>query len=139
VAAYMHGNLAIEERQSQKPKIKETRRVVTRPRALPMQEKLLYLFTVCICVVVAGVIIWRYAQIYDMNNKIQIIESNIQKLEAENSSLKHQIDKMNKPDQMMSDAKELGLGPSEEGQTVRIGVNSQAAGQKSGGKMALGR
>lgn len=97
--AYIHGNLAVEQKTApqQRVKLKETTKIVRRTKTLPIQEKLLYLFTVAVCVAVAGVIIFRYAQIYEMNVSIQNIEAQIQKLEAENRSLKHQVDALSDP------------------------------------------
>jgi cell division protein FtsL len=109
MAAYIHGNLAVEQKSSQRVKMKETRKVVTRSKSLPVQEKLLYLFTVIVCVLVAGVIIWRYAQIYEMNTRIQQIEKNIKLLEAENSALKHKVEELSGPDRMLEEAKKRGM------------------------------
>ncbi|MFC4808281.1 cell division initiation protein [Paenibacillus sp. GCM10023250] len=70
--AYMNGNLALQPKRKpeQKPSYRETKKVVVKRRSIPVQEKLLYLFTILCCVVVAGVIIFRYAQIYQMEQKI---------------------------------------------------------------------
>ncbi|MEK8129715.1 cell division protein FtsL [Paenibacillus filicis] len=116
--AYMHGNLAVEQRteQQQKPKVQETKRVVYRRKTLPLQEKLLYLFTVAICVVVAGVIIFRYAQIYEMSSQIRTIEQKITKLESENSILKQKLDAAIEPHRMLEQAKELGFSTADPNQ-----------------------
>lgn len=122
MSAYVHGNLAVEEKQTAagRVKIKETRRVVYRTSRLPVQEKLLYLFTVFVCVAVAGVIIWRYAQIYQMNTRIHEIELQIKHLEAENSSLKEKVAKLQEPNQLMKEAQSRGLSQTPEGSVIRI-------------------
>lgn len=124
--AYIHGNLAVEQRTEQQVKAKETKRVVQRNKTLPLQEKLLYLFTVAICVVVAGLIIWRYAQIYEMNANIRSIEQQIAKLEAENSILKQKVDALSEPHRMLEKAKELGFVTPEPDQ-VKTNKNKAAA------------
>ncbi|MCZ8518768.1 MULTISPECIES: septum formation initiator family protein [Paenibacillus] len=109
--AYMHGNLATQQpqRPEKKIRIKETKKVVVRSKSLPVQEKLLYLFTVVICVMVAGLIIWRYAQIYEMNQKILAMEQEIKKIEAANIILKQQVDKLSDPIELEKQAEKLGL------------------------------
>ncbi|MCC2687139.1 MAG: cell division initiation protein, partial [Paenibacillaceae bacterium] len=94
MAAYIHGNLAIEQKSTTiKEKAREVRRV-PQQRTLPIQEKLLYLFTVAVCVAVACVVVWRYAQIYEMSSQIHSIQQRIDKLEAENSALKQEVGKL---------------------------------------------
>lgn len=132
MAAYIRGNLAVEERQSpsQRVKIKETRRVVYRTSRLPIQEKLLYLFTVLICVLVAGTVIWRYAQIYQMNTRIHSVEKQITRLEAENNALKEKLSKMMNPELYMKEAVQAGLVPITDADFVR--VPAQVKGQSDG-------
>lgn len=132
MAAYVRGNLAVEERQSpsQRVKIKETRKVVYRASRLPMQEKLLYLFTVLVCVVVACVVIWRYAQIYQMNARIHNVETQISQLEVENNALKEKLSKMMNPEMYMQEAAQAGLVPITDSNFVR--VPAEAAGQSGG-------
>lgn len=107
----MHGNLATQQpqRPEKKVRIKETKKVVVRSKTLPVQEKLLYLFTVVVCVMVAGLIIWRYAQIYEMNQKILAMEQSIKEIEAQNVILKQQVDKLSDPLELEKQAKLLGL------------------------------
>lgn len=122
MASYVHGNLAVEERQipAQRVKIKETRKVVYRTSRLPVQEKLLYLFTVLVCVIVAGIVIWRYAQIYQINTRIHNVEKQIVQLEAENSALKEKISKMSDPDQLRNDIQKFGLTDINDRNLVRV-------------------
>jgi cell division protein FtsL len=128
--AYMHGNLAVEQRPEQKPKVQETKKVVYRRKTLPLQEKLLYLFTVAICVVVAGVIIFRYAQIYEMSAQIKTIEQQITRLESENSILKQKLDAAMEPHRMLQQAKELGFNTAEPNQ-VKSNTDKAANGKST--------
>jgi cell division protein FtsL len=121
MSAYIHGNLAIEERQQQpKVKIRETKKTVYRKSAIPAQEKLLYLFTIAICVIVAGVIIFRYAQIYEVNTKIQQIEQQIEQLKVENTTLKIEVAKLQDPDRMLQKGIELGMISPADDQVVEV-------------------
>ncbi|TDF96692.1 cell division protein FtsL [Paenibacillus piri] len=124
--AYMHGNLAVEQRTEQKAAVKETKKVVYRNKSIPVQEKLLYLFTVLVCVAVASLIIWRYAQIYEMNTKILKLENDIQLLQAENSVLKHKVESLSTPDRLRQEAQKLGMVPPEDKQISKVPIKSTA-------------
>lgn len=116
--AYMQGNLALEQKQAQRPlpkvKMKETTKVVYRHKSLPAQEKMLYLFTVALCVAVASVIIWRYAAIYQMNAHILQMQKEIRQIQAENSALKQEMEKLQSPERLGVEAQRLGLKPQDE-------------------------
>ncbi|MFK7693385.1 cell division protein FtsL [Paenibacillus sp. HJGM_3] len=131
MSAYIHGNLALEPKEVRKPQIKETKKTVYRRRPIPVQEKLLYLFTVLICVVVAGVIIWRYAQIYEMNTRIQMIEKEVKALQVENNKLKLEISKAQDPKRLQDMANQYGLGPNEK-QVSQVGQVNSANSANSG-------
>jgi len=136
--AYIHGSLAVEQKSGQKKvSIKETKKVVYRSKSLPVQEKLLYLFTVLVCVAVASLIIWRYAQIYEMNSKILRLETDIQKLQAENGLLKRKVDGLSSPDRLRQEAIRLGMVPADDKQVSKVAPqptgapsNETAANQK---------
>ncbi|PYI54581.1 cell division protein FtsL [Paenibacillus flagellatus] len=114
MSAYINGNLAIEQKPVKKAKVQEQKKVVVKRKSIPVQEKLLYLFTVIVCVLVAGVIIWRYAQIYEMNTRMQKIESQIKALQIENNKLKLEITKYQDPKRLLDQAKQLGLVPNDD-------------------------
>jgi cell division protein FtsL len=137
--AYIHGSSATQPRTAPNTKvtIKETKRIVYRNKSLPVQEKLLYLFTVLVCVAVASLIIWRYAQIYDMNTRIMDLESRTEKLQAENSVLKHKVESLSSPDRLRTEAGKFGLVPPEDKQISKVSgkesttpSNATAANQK---------
>lgn len=114
MSAYINGNLAIEPNPAPKKKPQQQKKVVVRRKTIPVQEKLLYLFTVLVCVIVAGAIIWRYAQIYELNTRMQQIESQIKTLQIENNKLKLEITKYQDPKRLLDQAKQLGLVPNED-------------------------
>lgn len=110
--SYIQGNLALDQKRTvpaAKVKIKETTKVVYRNKSLPTQEKMLYLFTVLLCVLVAGVIIWRYASIYQMNASILKMQGEIREIQAQNSALKQEVEKLQSPDRMKEEAVRLGF------------------------------
>lgn len=130
MSAYIHGNLALEPKNSTKPKGREAKKIVYRKRPIPVQEKLLYLFTILICVVVAGTIIWRYAQIYEMNTRIQMIEKEIKTLQVENNKLKLEISKAQDPKRLQDLANQYGLA-AHENQVNQVTQSNSAATKKA--------
>ncbi|WP_317618321.1 cell division protein FtsL [Paenibacillus sp. PL91] len=122
----MNGNLALQpkRKQDQQTVIKETKRLVKSRKSLPVQEKLLYMFTVLMCVVVAGVIIFRYAQIYDMNLDIKNLKSESQTMNIEMEDLKKQVEMLSDPERIRKIAESQGMVSSIEGGiTVNTGDN----------------
>lgn len=117
---YVQGNLALKEKRNEQPLYREERRVVRRKKTIPTGEKLFYLFAVLICVAAAGLVIFRYAQIYEVNAKIQQMEKEIQRLEDENNTLQLEVNVLNDPKRLIEKAKMLGLRPAEEGELSEI-------------------
>lgn len=122
--AYINGNLALQpkRKQEQDYKIRETKKKVIKRKSLPVQEKLLYLFTVLVCVVVAGVIIFRYAQIYDMNLQIRQLTNEQQTMNVEMADLKRQVEMLSDPERIRKMAETQGMASSsDKGITVKKG------------------
>jgi cell division protein FtsL len=115
--AYVNGNLALQPKQKQEDQteVVHTKRVVVTRRSLPVQEKLLYLFTVLVCVVVAGVIISRYAQIYTMNVEIKQLNSNLKTVSVELEDLKKQVETLGDPERIRKLAETQGMVSSTDG------------------------
>ncbi|MCP3771957.1 cell division protein FtsL [Paenibacillus sp. MZ04-78.2] len=131
--AYIQGNLAVEQRTENKAKVKERKKIVYRNKSLPVQEKLLYLFTVAVCVVVAGVIIWRYAQIYEMSSSIKNVEQKIAQLEAENSVLKQKVDALSDNQRLEEEARSRGFSVADPNLTKPQG-STRSSGQSVASK-----
>jgi cell division protein FtsL len=123
LAGYMHGNLALDDRNERTIKTRETKQAAVRKQMIPAQEKLLYLFTIMICVVVAGVIIFRYAQIYEVNTRVQQIEAKIEQLENENRTLKLSVRKLQEPKRLIEMGEALGFVPSAEEKITQVVSN----------------
>jgi len=72
-----YGNLALRpERVEEKQPIREQRQQPAKPpaqrkRSIPIGEKLIYLITIVAVACVAGIVIFRYAQIYQVNSHLQ--------------------------------------------------------------------
>jgi len=121
---YVQGNLALKPKRNTQAEYLETRRTVKRKKSIPTREKLLYLFSVGICVAVAGLVIFHYAQIYEVNAKIQQVEKEIKMIESENANLKLEVNKQSDPKLLIEKAKLLGLQPSDEQNISEIPNNS---------------
>ncbi|ALA43065.1 MULTISPECIES: hypothetical protein [Paenibacillus] len=124
--AYTRGNLAVKERarqeQVQQQRYRETTKVVTRRRELPIREKLLYLLTLVACIVIAGMLISRYAHIYQINYSINTASKDISKLQTNIAQLKIQKERLE--NQIVPTAKQQGyIEPTRE----PIRVEKQAA------------
>ncbi|GKU78359.1 cell division protein FtsL [Paenibacillus sp. L3-i20] len=115
--AYVNGNLALQPKRKpqQKQVIRETKRTLVKRKSLPVQEKLLYLFTVLICVVVAGIIIFRYAQIYDMNLQIKKMNAEYHAMNIEVEDLKKQVEMLGDPERIRKMAELQGMVSNLEG------------------------
>lgn len=124
---YVQGNLALKEQHETRTVYREERRVVRRKKSIPTKEKLFYLFAVLICVAAAGLVIFRYAQVYEVNAKIQQMEKEIQRLEEENNTLQLEVNVLNDPKRLIEKAKLLGLRQAEEGELSEIPNRSHLA------------
>jgi cell division protein FtsL len=124
---YYDGNLALSQKKKPQVTYKETKRIVRRKKSIPIQEKLLYLFTIIACVIVAGLVIFRYAQIYEVNAKLQQMEQQIQLLEAENGTLELEVNLLQDPKRLIDKAKQLGLRSSAEEDISEIPLGSRIA------------
>lgn len=111
MAAYMHGSLAVDEHREQRRnvRVRETRKVVVRKHQVPAREKLFYLVAIMICVIVAGTIIYKQAQIYEVNTNIQHIEKEIERLEMQNKALVLSVRKMQEPNKLYEMGLEMGF------------------------------
>lgn len=126
---YVQGNLAVKEQRETHAAYREELRVVRRRKPIPTKEKLFYLFAILICVAAAGLVIFRYAQVYEVNAKIQQMEKEIQRLEEENNTLQLEVNVLNDPKRLIEKAKLLGLRQAEEGELSEIPDRSQLKGR----------
>ncbi|MBJ6363150.1 cell division protein FtsL [Paenibacillus sp. GCM10012307] len=118
--AYMHGNLALKpKKQPEQPRVQRKQTVVRR-KSIPVQEKLLYLFTILVCVFVAGAIIFRYAQIYQINLDIKELNRQQVEMSADIKELQKQVEQLSDPEVIRKKAMDQGMVQSEEPITVKV-------------------
>jgi cell division protein FtsL len=105
-----YGNLALqperagESAQQQRGAVRRTRR-----RTLPVGEKLLYLLTVALLVAVAGVVIYRYAEIYQMNRTIQEYRLEHDKMMTQVKELQREVERLKDPSRIAEEASRQGF------------------------------
>jgi cell division protein FtsL len=124
-----YGNLALrperKPQESQRPE--REREKVIRRRTLPIGEKLLYLFTVVVCAVVAGLIIYRYAEIYQMNREIQEMNRQYEQTTGQTKELQREVERLSDPKRIIDEAtNKLGLVPLDPNQGITVGDGSKA-------------
>lgn len=116
--AYMHGNLAVQERQKAKPtvKIRETTKTVYKTKTLPIKEKLLYLSGLALSVALLGFVVWQYAQIYRVNTDIVKTKSEIRIAQEELSINKMRYAEATTPEALQKWLTQNGFKPATESQ-----------------------
>ena len=97
-----YGNLALRPEQApEERKVKPSpitqQTKVTRRRSIPIGEKLLYLFTIAVVVLVAGIIIFRYSQIYQINGQIQTTNKTYEKATEQTKELQREVERLSDP------------------------------------------
>ncbi|MCY7487025.1 cell division protein FtsL [Paenibacillus alvei] len=109
--AYVRGNLAMRpERQTQqKPRYRQTKKKVTRKSTLPTREKLLYLGTIIFCAAIALFLISGYANIYNLNLKVQETKRATVVLTNEVSELTVEKEKLSDWKRIEGEARKNGL------------------------------
>ena len=127
--AYMHGNLAMKpnKRPEQEAYDREVRKKVVRRRPLPVQEKLLYLFTVVVCVLAASVIIFRYAEIYRLRLEIRELTQRYEQLNVQIKELERKVETMSDPNEITEKAIELGMVYPEFDDVISLQVDGTSA------------
>lgn len=124
-----YGNLAlVPERKPQQMRQPEKQRgKVVRRRQLPIGEKLLYIFTVAVCVAVAGLIIYHYAEIYQTNRQIQEINRQYEQTTGQMKELQREVERLSDPKRIIDEAKnKLGMVPLDPGSGITVGDSGSA-------------
>ncbi|WP_020615589.1 cell division protein FtsL [Paenibacillus daejeonensis] len=130
--AYMHGNLALQPKkrpeEEQQHSYREKKHVVVRRKSLPVQEKLLYLVTVLVCVIVSCVIIFRYAEVYQTNLQVQEMTSQYETLNVEIKEMQRKVEQLSSPDLIREKAMAQGMVQSDHRISLQVGeTRSQMA------------
>jgi cell division protein FtsL len=118
-----YGNLALQPQRKpeQTPKGAQEREKVLRRRPLPIGEKLLYLFTLVVCAIVAGFIVYRYAEIYQMNREIQEINRQYEQKAEQLKELQREAERLSDPKRIIDEAKnKLGMVQLDPSRSITI-------------------
>lgn len=129
MVAYIHGNLAVDDRhqQNRKHSMQQQRRNVNRKKAvIPPQEKILYLVALAACVIVGIIIVSRYAQIYELNTQIKNIKNEMRQLQQDNSKLKIEISRLGGMEQMQQTGEDNGMHMASDDQMIKIRIGNDA-------------
>ncbi|KGE18115.1 hypothetical protein [Paenibacillus wynnii] len=113
--AYTRGNLAVQPKRKEQVDslYRQKTKVVTRRMVLPLREKLLYMLTLTLFVLVAGTLVWRYLHIYDLNKQAQQLDEVISK--SNKKIAVYQMEKQKLEQMVAGKAKSWGFGePSED-------------------------
>lgn len=132
MAAYTRGNLAVEEqnRSQRKVKVRETHKVVYRSRSLPAREKLFCLAAVLLIAFVGGIVISKYALIYQVNKEMYDTKVKIQAVQEDTATKKNMLATFRNPDNLKKLANQLGLHTLDpEVMESSKGTSSQAKGE----------
>ncbi len=118
--AYTRGNLAVQPKRKEEADrlYRQKTKVVTRRMVLPLQEKLLYMLTLGVCVLVAAALIWRYVHIYDLNKQAQELDQHIST--AKKQIANYQMEKQNLEQTVAQRAKAQGFVSPDENNTIYV-------------------
>lgn len=124
--AYTRGNLAVQPKRKEEADrlYREKTKVVTRRMVLPLQEKLLYMLTLGVFVLVAATLIWRYVHIYDLNLQAQELDAKISTTKKDIATF--QMEKQTLEQSVAQRAAELGYTKPSEDSTIYVPLNSTA-------------
>jgi len=124
--AYQNGNLALKpKRRPEQQNYREKRTIVVKRKSMPMQEKLLYMFTIIAAVLVAGVIIFRYAQIYEVNLEVRNLGKQYDQMAIEIKELEKKVQSLSDPERIKQMAESEGMSAAK--QTVTVPRKDTAA------------
>ncbi|UVI32189.1 cell division protein FtsL [Paenibacillus spongiae] len=126
--AYQNGNLALQPKRKPEEQVyREKRTVVVKRKPLPVQEKLLWLFTIIVGVLVAGIIIFRYAETYKLNIEVRNLTNQYNEMAVEMKELEKQVQVLGDPDRINKIAKSMNMSASK--QDVMIDRKEQSTEQ----------
>lgn len=126
--AYMHGNLALQPKkrpEEEQHSYRETKHVVVRRKSLPVQEKLLYLVTILVCVIVACVVIFRYAEVYQTNLQVQEMTTQYETVSLEIKEMQRKVEQLSSPELIREKAMAQGMIQSEQRISLQVGETTR--------------
>lgn len=133
-----YGNLALRPERAPEEKVRQLPKTNTNThnnkvihrRSIPIGEKLLYLFTIALVVFVAGFIIFRYAQIYQINGQIQKTNNTYEQTVQHMNELQREVERLSDPKRIKDMAIKAGMVPVPGGITVTSKNDQNAVAMK---------
>lgn len=102
-----YGNLATVPKP--KTRTRQIKRKIVHKKGLPVKEKLLYLGTVILFVLVTSVVLSNQAKLTEINVEIQQLEQQMTQVEADIVNLEAEARKLRDPERIKRMARELGM------------------------------
>ena len=113
MTAYMHGSLALDDRQSKAAAPARKQQAVAAPasraKAMPGAEKALWIGLAFFLFSILGIYQYFESAKYEMNANIVKMEAEIRTLEAKNATLKNEIATLGSPERLIEKGIQLGL------------------------------
>jgi len=109
MARSVQGNLAVKDYNGNEREVRRPKRNRKKTIWSYFSERTLYLLMIVVFVVMAMVVISRYAAVYELNLRTSQLEEDIKQLQAENTDLKIKMTKLADPASIIEDAKTMGL------------------------------
>jgi cell division protein FtsL len=130
-----YGNLALRPElvpEERVQRVTQKSKVISR-RSIPLGEKLLYLLTIAVVVFVAGFIIFRYAQIYQINGQIQATNKTYEQTTDQMKEMQREVERLSDPKLIKDKALALGMVPVPGGIIVTSKDDQTAVAMKPNG------
>lgn len=102
-----YGNLATASKP--KTRTRQVKRKVVHKKGLPIREKLLYLGTIILFVLMTSAMLSNQARLTEINVEIQQTEQQTTQVEAEIANLEAEVRKLREPERIKRMARELGM------------------------------
>jgi cell division protein FtsL len=130
-----YGNLALRPELVPEERVQRVtqKSKVIRRRSIPLGEKLLYLLTIAVVVFVAGFIIFRYAQIYQINGQIQATNKTYEQTTDQMKEMQREVERLSDPKLIKDKALALGMVPVPGGIIVTSKDDQTAVAMKPNG------
>jgi len=117
--------------------VEKKRRRLLQARGLPAGEKLLYLFSVVVCVALAALVISQYAEVTELNVEIQKVEEETKRIQEINRQLEAEKNMLSSGERIRRFAEMKGMVPAENVKPVpssgdRKNLSEQADRDKQG-------
>jgi len=93
--------------------VEKKRRRLLQARGLPAGEKLLYLFSVVVCVALAALVISQYAEVTELNVEIQKVEEETKRIQEINRQLEAEKNMLSSGERIRRFAEMKGMVPAE--------------------------